>query len=330
MQHEYIERSFFSLGTVNYIKLYNCKDQSLLDLAQKRVMDIDDMMSAYKADSDISKLNSNSGRGFIDIHEDTYKLLSRSIEFSTMTSGAFDITIRPLVTLWGIGKKKNFIPSENEVSVCKKLVNYKNIILDHSNCRAALENPGQAVDLGGIAKGFAADEVKRILVENEIDSALINLGGNILTIGNKPDGTLWQIGIQNPLAATGQHLGIVSLSEKTIVTSGSNERFFIKDGVRYHHILDPLSGKPADNCLLSVTAIASGSMDADAITTSLFILGFEAIALNELKQIVNNEINYIERSNTSVFGNLGFEAIFITKNLEIIATSGLKEKLRIL
>lgn len=314
MGFEFVERSFFSLGTLNHIKIFNCKDELLLDMAQNRVNEINDRMSAFKPDSDISKINSNSGKGFADIHEDTFKLLARSIEFSQITSGAFDITIRPLVQLWGIGKKNNFIPSEAETENAKKLVNFKDIVLDYANCRAMLMNPNQCIDLGGIAKGFAADEVKRILVERNVDSAIINLGGNIITIGNRPDGSPWQIGIQNPLSSRGVYVGILELSDKTVVTSGSNERFFIKDGIRYHHILDPRTGKPANPSILSVTAVTSCSMDADAITTALFILGTEAITAIRSK----------------LSDSVGFESVFITKDLEIILSEGLKESFKVL
>lgn len=330
MNIQYIERSFFSLGTLNHIKIYKCKDESFLDLVENRVNEIDDMMSAFKPDSDISKLNSSSGKGFINIHEDTFNLLNRSLEFSMMSSGAFDITIRPLVELWGIGKKKNSIPSEHDIAEVNKLVNYNHIMLDHNNCRAALAYPGQAVDLGGIAKGFAADEVKRILVERNVESALINLGGNIITIGDRPDSKPWQIGIQNPLATRGQYIGILPLSDKTIVTSGSNERFFIRDGIRYHHILDPRTGKPTNTSILSVTVVASCSMDADALTTALFILGPESILGNGTNLIEKHKVNFSEHSSPLLFGKLDFEAIFITTDLEIIATNGLKEGFKVL
>jgi len=306
----FIERSFYSLGTLNNIKIYNCNDESVLDISQNRVNELDDLLSAFKPNSDISKLNSNSGKGYVEIHKDTFMLLSRSIEFSKMSSGAFDISIRPLVELWGIGKKNNFIPSTDEISKVRKLVNYKNIMLDSKNKMAALLKEGQAIDLGGIAKGFAADEVKRILLERNIESAIINLGGNIVTIGNKPDGNRWKIGIQNPLSVRGQNVGVLPITNKAIVTSGSNERFFIKDGVRYHHIIDPRTGIPSNSSILSVTVVSDCSMDADALTTSLFILGPEALF-----------------SSSSAFGDLQFDAVFITEELELIATDGIRQQL---
>ncbi|KNY28338.1 FAD:protein FMN transferase [Pseudobacteroides cellulosolvens] len=312
MEANCVSKDFFSLGTVNSIKIYNCDDEELIERAITRVYEIDDLMSAYKLDSDISRLNRNSGKGFIDIHPDTFKVLNRAIEFSQVSSGAFDITIRPLVELWGIGRKKNFIPHEDDINRIKKLVNYKSVVLDKIRCQACLDIPGQAVDLGGIAKGFAADEVKRILLESDIENALINLGGNIVTIGNRPDGRTWQIGIQNPLEVTGSFLGILTVTDKTIVTSGCNERFFMKDGIRYHHILDPRTGMPAKTTALSITAIADCSMDADALTTASFILenGFRGDGLDLVRK-------------------LDAQVIIINSDGEVLITDGLKRNFKV-
>ena len=304
-----IEKSFYALGTLNNIRIFGFCDEAVLDAAVKRVLEIDDRMSAFKPQSDVSRLNQNAGNGFLEMHTETFELLRRSLAFSEMSGGAFDITVRPLAELWGIGKKGDYIPTEKEIQIAKRSVDYTKLILDEKTHRAALQDAGQAVDLGGIAKGFAAEEVKKILLQAGIKCALINLGGNILTIGTGPDGRPWKIGIQNPIAPTGKYLGVLSLVGKTIVTSGSNERFFIKDGIRYHHILDPRTGFPAQTGLLSVTAICGCSTDADALTTAIFVLGAEhGIALaNELDA----------------------EVIFVTGNYDVIASNGLKDIFRL-
>lgn len=299
----YIERQFFALGTINYIKIFGCKSERLLDQAVDRVSVIEQHMSAFLMDSDISHINAAAGTGSVSIHRDTMLLLKRGTEFSHLSEGAFDITVRPLVELWGIGKKKNYVPEKQELQSALKLVNYKDLVLDEANSHAALKQPGQAIDLGGIAKGYAADEVKRLLKDNQVSSALINLGGNIVTIGKRPEGGLWQIGLQNPLARTGEYLGKLSVSEKTIVTSGSNERFFIRDGIRYHHILDSKTGYPASSSLLSVTVVCDCSMDADALTTALFVLGV--------------------REGMQLLKKYHADAIFITENLGLYLTEGL-------
>jgi len=300
------ERIFYALGTLNQIKIFDRLDEQLLDIAVQRVLEIETLMSAFKTDSDVSKINQNAGKGFVSIQAETYRLIKRSLAFSKMSDGAFDITVRPLVELWGIGKKKNYIPTEEELICTGKLVDYRKLILDKNNHRAALRDNGQAIDLGGIAKGYAAEEIKRIFAENKVKSALINLGGNIVAIGSQPDGKVWKIGIQNPCAPTGKYFGFLSIIDKTIVTSGINERFFMKDGIRYHHILDPRTGMPASNKILSVTVICDCSTDADALTTTLFVIGAE------------HGMELVKKLKT--------EAIFVTESLDIIASIGLKDK----
>lgn len=298
------EKCFYSLGTINTIVAY-CKDgEEAIDKAYKRVLEIDERMSAFRDDSDIAKINRCAGREVQKVNTDTFNLLKCSLEFSSLSNGAFDITIRPLTELWGIGKKQNYIPPKEEIERVLPLINYKDLVLDEKNCTAYLNKKGQAIDLGGIAKGYAADEVKRILVENKIDSALINLGGNIVTVGNNQDNTPWRIGIQNPLAARGQYIGSLLSSNQTIVTSGSNEQFFIKNGVRYHHILSPLTGYPVNKGVLSITAICECSRDADALTTALFVAD-------------------IDKDN-SLLSRATAQAIFIMDNGDIFMTEGLK------
>ncbi len=298
-----VDKVFFALGTINYIKIFDIEKEDAIEKAIERVTEIDNRMSAFKTESDISKLSRNSGKGLRIVHQDTFQLIQKAIELSDISDGVFDITIRPLAELWGINKKGSFIPSESEIQKALHLVDYHGIQLDPKLLSAALKNPGQALDLGGIAKGFAADEVKQILVESGVQSALINLGGNVITIGSRPDGQPWQIGIQNPIAPTGQYLGVLSITNKTVVTSGSNERFFIKDGIRYHHILDPRTGKPAQNSLLSVTAVCACSTDADALTTALFILG--------------------PQKSMPLLNKVKAEAIFVTDDLTVTVTNGL-------
>ncbi|MBW7573216.1 FAD:protein FMN transferase [Caproiciproducens faecalis] len=298
-----IDKVFFALGTINYIKIFDFAKEDAIEKAIDRVTEIDNRMSAFKTESDLSKLSRNSGERFQNIHKDTFQLIRKAVEFSDLSNGAFDITIRPLVELWGINKKGSFVPSEIEIQEALRLVDYQDIQLDSESLSAALKNQGQALDLGGIAKGYAADEVKRILVENGIQSAMVNLGGNVITIGSRPDGQPWQVGIQNPIAPTGNYLGVLSITDKTVVTSGSNERFFIKDGIHYHHILDPRTGKPVQNSLLSVTAVCTCSTDADALTTALFILGPE--------------------KSMPLLQKFRAEAIFVTDDLTVTVTNGL-------
>jgi thiamine biosynthesis lipoprotein len=297
-------KEFQALGTKNQIMIYGSHSEGLLQRAINRVMEIDDKMSAFKPDSEISNINQNAGNNEVSISMETLELFDRAKKMSELSKGAFDITIGPLVRLWGIGKRGSFIPAGNEIKECLRMVHYQDLFTDREHKTAYLQNAGQSVDLGGIAKGYAADEVKKILVQGGVSCAVINLGGNIMTIGTKPDGSPWRIGIQNPLAPTGEYLGSVSVTDRTIVTSGSNERFFMKDGIRYHHLLDPRTGRPAKSGLLSVTVISEKSAEADALTTALFLLGIE--------------------EGLSLLKAFQAEAIFLIEDGRIFVTEGLR------
>lgn len=239
-----MDKAFLALGTINNIKVFNSSDEYIVSDIIERVFEIDDRMSAFKQGSDITKINRNAGKKPQTVHRETFELIKKAFTFSLLSDGTFDITIRPLVELWGINKKECFVPSDSEISNKLGLVNYKDILLDEKSCSVMLKKEGQSLDLGSIAKGYAADEARRILEQNHIKSAIVNLGGNIAVLGKRPDSRPWQIGIQNPLASTGEYLGVLTAVNKTIVTSGCNERFFIKDGIRYHHILIRVPANP--------------------------------------------------------------------------------------
>ncbi len=308
-EQEFIDKQFLALGTVNNIKIYQPVDEKVIQKAIDRIYEIEDRMSAFRPNSDISTINENAGKGKTKVHKDTFEVLKAAAHYAKSSKGAYDLTIRPLVELWGIGKKDSYIPSNEEINSVIRLVSYKDILLKEKIGTVELKKVGQKIDLGGIAKGYAADEVKRILLENSIKNAMINLGGNILTMGCRKENEPWVIGIQNPLAPTGSYLGTIRLQEKTIVTSGSNERFFMKDGKRYHHILDPITGAPAESHLLSVTVVCDSSMEADALTTAMFVMGLE------------KGLKFLKRFHA--------DAIFITSNMGIYLTNGLKENFTI-
>ena len=301
---EKYEKTFLALGTMNVISAYGKNSKQAVDSACERVQEIHGRMSLYEKDSDVAKINCNAGREAQEIHADTFSLLKRSAEFSVLSGGAFDITIRPLTELWGFGKKKNYVPAKDEIERALPLVNYRDLLLDEEHCTAYLVKAGQSIDLGGIAKGYAADEAKRILMQHKISDALINLGGNIVAMGHREDGLPWRIGVQNPLSARGEYIGTIEASDKTIVTSGSNEQFFIRDGVRYHHIIDPRTGYPADSELLSVTVICSSSTDADGLTTGIFVSGIS--------------------DSMTLLKNADAQAIFIMQNNDLFLTECLQ------
>lgn len=268
-------RIFRALGTVNSICVPECPDKSAVDLAAKRVLEIDNRMSFFRPESDIGRINSSAHGYMVKVHDDTMYLLKKAEEFSRSSGGAFDITAGPLTGLWKKAINDQTVPGYFEIRKMKKLTGYESIVFDEIGCGIMLKHKGQQTDLGGIAKGYAADEVKRILLEHRIRNAIINLGGNIVALGTSPSRENWTIGVQDPFKKTGEFLGVLELNDETAVTSGSNEQSFFKDGIRYHHIIDPRTGMPADTDILSVTVIGECSADMDALTTAVFVLGVE-------------------------------------------------------
>jgi len=299
------QKETYLMGTVIQFKVYGKNAEKATDEAIKRVSEIEKKMSVNIETSEVSKLNAKAGVSGEKLNADTYSVIEKSIFYSKLSGGALDATIEPIVKLWGIGTDKERVPLKTEINEKLKDVNYKDIILDKKNSTVKLRRTNQAIDLGAIAKGYTADEVKKVLLNNKISSAIINLGGNVYALGNKTDGTSWNIGIQNPLSTRGEYLGTINVTDKSIVTSGNYERFFIKDGIRYHHIFDPKNGYPANKGLISTTIVSDKSIDGDALSTSTYILGLD----KGLKLVESIK---------------GVEAIFITNDKKIYVTPGLK------
>ncbi len=293
------KKVFYALGTENSITTED-DYADVPDMIIRRVGEIENKMSAFKTHSEISIIAANAGKRPVAVSDEVYAILDEALEISRASCGAFDITVRPLTKLWDFGHGKSAIPNASALEDANSLVGYKDLVLDSKNKTAFLKKSGAKIDLGGIAKGYAADEAKRLLTENGINSALINFGGNVVTVGNSFKGSPWKIGIQNPLSLRGQSVLTIELSDKTVVTSAVNERFFLKNGRRYHHILNPLTGQPAASGLLSVSVIADRSMLADALSTAAFVLG--------------------AREGIKLIRSYGAEAIFITENGDILSS----------
>lgn len=300
-------RKFYALGTIIQLKAYGQKAQQSCDMAMNKIIEIENHLSVFKDFSEISRINQNAGIAPVKVSKDTYFVIKTAAKYSRISGGAFDPTIRPMVRLWGIQTDNARIPDKYEIDRDIKLVNYTDIILDDKNCTVMLRNKNQALDLGAIAKGFTADEVKNIFSKNAIKSALIDLGGNILAMGSKPGDTSWKIGIQDPLKRRGKFVGIISVTDKSVVTSGNYERYFMNQEKRFHHIINPMTGKPSENGIISATIISDYSIDGDALSTCAFVMGLkEGLLLAESIQ--------------------GVDAIFITENKKIFTTAGIKNK----
>ena len=262
----------------------------------------ENMFSNKIDSSEISMININSAKGnWTTVSNETLELIKKGIEFGNISNGLFDITIGEVSQLWDF-KDGNNLPDPATIKEKISNVNYKNIEIDGNNVR--LSNPNAKLDLGGIAKGYIADKLKEYLLSQNIDSALINLGGNVLLVGSKLDGSNFRIGIQKPFEESGETILVVNTHDKSIVTSGTYERYFYKDNKLYHHILDTHTGYPVENDLCSVTIISDSSMMGDGLSTTAFLMG------------LNDGLNYIESLENT-------EAIFIDKDLKIHTTTGL-------
>lgn len=268
------------LGTVITISVYESVPGELLDKVMERIGDIHNRMSANIPDNELDRLNRASGKTLVSLSADTLELLSLSKEIARRTVGSFDVTIGPLVKLWNIGGGSPRIPTQAEIDEALAVVDYTALDIDEGDGAAVLNKPHMAVDLGGIAKGYACDEAVRILRESGVSHALLDLGGNIYAYGAKPDGSSWRVGIRNPVIGGEGYIGVIEVADRAVVTSGPYERYFEEGGALYHHIFDPRTGYPAESGLLSVTIVSDSSAIADTLSTACFVLGLEkAIAL---------------------------------------------------
>ncbi len=226
-------------------------------------------MSFHVSDSEIHSI----GPEGTEVSHDTCTVIRRALEFGELSEGFFDITIAPVVELWGFGSEQPAIPSASALDKALSLVDYRGVKVS-SDCIVSA-GQGQKIDLGGIAKGYAADQAALVLKESGVQRGIINLGGNVLVVGSKKDGSSWKIGIQDPFQPTGDTVGIMEIRQGAVVTSGIYERYFEENGRRYHHILDPETGYPAENDLAGVSISVSTSLDADALSTTVFLLGID-------------------------------------------------------
>lgn len=232
---------------------------------------IEDLLSSFKEDSVISKIN-NSGTEEIFLDEEVFNILSRAKYFSEASSGAFDMTVMPLLELWGFHSKKYRVPAAEEIEAALKKVGSDKIVLDSRRRSIRFLAPGMKIDLGGIAKGYASDRAIGVLRNCGIHNALAACAGDIRVMGRKSAKEKWSIGIQDS-RKRGMITDQLKLEDSSVSTSGSYERFFEAGGKRYSHIIDPRTGWPVDNDLLSVTIIAQDSVTSDTLATAVFVLG---------------------------------------------------------
>lgn len=282
---EPISRTGFYFDTVIQITLYDTEDEAVLDGCFALAEKYEKLFSATKEGSDVWNINHGNGET-VTVSEETAALLMMAADYANTTEGAVDPTIRTVSELWHFGSDREAkVPEDTAIQEA----------LSHVSCDAirfgtapseetgesvyrtvTLTDPEAAVDLGFIAKGYIADKMKEYLLTQGVESALISLGGNVLAVGEKPDGSPFRVGIQEPFAETGKSLKTIELKDVSVVTSGIYERcFYDENGVLYHHVLDTATGYPVDNELASVTIICPSSVRADALSTSCLCLGPE-------------------------------------------------------
>lgn len=268
MREKVFQKIFPAFGTVNSLILYGGDCPSIAEQVKKRILELHRLFSFFEPESDIFRINKQAGREPVFVHRDTLYVLSRALAFGRETQGAFDVTAGAAGRLWRDAVRSAQIPSEREIAGCRSLSGLGDLILDEAAETAFLRRRGQQVDLGGIAKGYAADETARLLKEYKVNKALVNFGGTVITIGGEQ-----KVGIQNPYQKNGESAAYIVVENKAVVTSGTYERGFFFEGRRYHHIIDPRTGWPADSGLLSVTLVGGSAMELDALATGICVLG---------------------------------------------------------
>lgn len=297
----------FIMDTVVEIRASGPDAEAAVDAAFAEMSRVEKVFSRHLKDSAITRINQGSGQ-WVPVTDEVMALLEKALHYSELSSGAFDITVGRLIDLWGFGTDKQKIPPETELAQALATVGYRSVEIDKSAKMVRIPS-GTIIDLGGIAKGYAVDQARKVLEAKGVKSGMIYAGGDITTIGAKPDGSSWRVGVQHPRESTAL-IGIVEMENKTIVTSGDYERYFMDNGIRYHHIIDPHTGYPARD-VISVTIYGSEAADADALSTTIFVLG-------------------LERGKALIENLPGYEAVIVDQEGNVWVSSGLAGQITLL
>ena len=271
-QPKSLQRTDYLLDTVVTLTLYDATEADL-DAAFKEIRRLGDLLDAYDPFSDLGWVQASAGLKPVAVAPETMELLRFAKEMYEKTGGYLDVTVGPLIDLWGV-RNGGYYPSAGELSAALGLLGMDDLVLNEAEGTAYLTRPGMRLDLGALAKGYIADKVKALLLERGVTSGVIDLGRNILLIGEKPGGAAFSIGVQSP-TDSGELLRVLALKDKSLVTSGTYERYFEHEGKRYHHVLDPFTGFPADQDLSAVTILSGSSLWGDALSTACLLLGVE-------------------------------------------------------
>lgn len=295
---------FLAMDTYISLSAYGENSEVALANARREIKSVESQLSVTDESSEVSRINQGAGEETV-ISEDAAQVIDFALYLNTLTEGAFDITLYPIVKEWGFTTGSYRIPDQEKINGLLKKTGSKNIDF-YDNVIFLPE--GYAIDLGALGKGFAADKAAAALKEKGVASALLSLGGNIQAIGSKPDGAPWNIGIQNPFSD--DNAAVLKVTDKAVVTSGNYQRYFEENGKRYCHIINPEIGYPVDNGLMSVTVIGESGLLCDGLSTSLFVMGEE------------KAVDFWREQGD-------FEMIIITEDGRLLATEGIYEDLSV-
>ena len=265
---EPVSQEIFAMDTYMTVTAYGDNAQKGVTDAIAEIERLDNLLSIGKENSEISKLNKS---GSAALSDDTAVMVAKALDLYKSTGGAFDITVLPLMELWGFTTQDYYVPTEDEIQSTLQRVGADKLTWDESTKTLTLGD-NQEIDLGGIAKGFTSSRIMEIFKKDGVTCGMVSLGGNVHLLGTKQDGSEWRVGIQDP-DNTDDMLGVLEADDCAVITSGAYERNFEKDGVTYHHIIDPATGKPSNSGLTSVTIVSKDGTLADGLSTSLFVMG---------------------------------------------------------
>ena len=303
-------KSFTSMDTAMAVTVHASDQVAADDAAQacmERVRELDGLLDPGDAASEIARLNESGGEA-LAVSSDVRALVEAALDVAEKTDGAFDPTVYPVTSAWGFTSGEHRVPSLEELNALVGRVGYDNASVDEVAGTVTLAHSAQ-IDVGGVAKGFAADELRTLLAKRGVTSALLDLGGNVTSIGSKPSGEPWKIGIANPDAPDAL-AGAIELSDATVSTSGAYQRFFVDgDGITRHHLIDPATGYPAETDLVSASVIGPDGARCDALSTALYVMGLDR-ALELWRHAEGDE---------------AFEAVLIAQDGSVHVTAGIAD-----
>ena len=302
------EGSEFLMGTYVTLRVYDEGKEEVLEEAFARIAELSDKITTNEPGSEMEEVNQAAGQEAVVVSDDVFPLVETAAEYSALPNSGFDYTIGPITDLWRIGFDDARVPEPEEIEAVLPLVDYSKVELNAEDRSIYLQEESMRIDLGAIAKGYIADEVAKLFSDAGVTTAILDLGGNIVVMGDSPtrDTGGFNVGVQDPFDLRGSYIGAINLQDKSIVTSGIYERYIEQEGELYHHLMDPKTGYPFDNSLASVTIISDLSVDGDALSTVAFGYGLEdgLNYLNDLEDV---------------------EGVFITKDRDVYLTDGLTD-----